>query len=49
MKVKHVRTGKVMALQTPQFFFAQDRSLVGGGLCGVVGIPTAAHCGSAMH
>ena len=28
MKVKHVRTGKIMALQTPQFFFAQDRSLV---------------------
>ncbi len=40
MKAKHVRTGKVMALQTPQFFFAQDRSLVEEAYAGdVVGIP----------
>jgi peptide chain release factor 3 len=40
MKAKHVRTGKVMALATPQFFFAQDRSLVEEAYAGdVVGIP----------
>jgi peptide chain release factor 3 len=40
MKVKHVRTGKIMALATPQFFFAQDRSLVEEAFAGdVVGIP----------
>jgi peptide chain release factor 3 len=40
MKAKHVRTGKTMALQTPQFFFAQDRSLVEEAYAGdVVGIP----------
>jgi len=40
MKVKHVRTGKTMALATPQFFFAQDRSLVEEAYAGdVVGIP----------
>jgi peptide chain release factor 3 len=40
MKVKHVRTGKIMALQTPQFFFAQDRSLAEEAYAGdVVGIP----------
>jgi len=40
MKVKHVRTDKTMALQAPQFFFAQDRSLVEEAYAGdVVGIP----------
>jgi peptide chain release factor 3 len=40
MKAKHVRSGKTMALQTPQFFFAQDRSLVEEAYAGdVVGIP----------
>ncbi len=40
MKVKNVRTGKTLALQTPQFFFAQDRSLVEEAYAGdVVGIP----------
>ena len=40
MKVKHVRTGKTMALQAPQFFFAQDRSLAEEAFAGdVVGIP----------
>jgi peptide chain release factor 3 len=40
MKAKHVRTGKTMALQTPQFFFAQDRQLVEEAYAGdVVGIP----------
>ena len=40
MKAKHVRTGKTMALATPQFFFAQDRSLVEEAYAGdVVGIP----------
>ncbi len=40
MKVKHVRTGKTLALHTPQFFFAQDRSLVEEAYAGdVVGIP----------
>ena len=27
MKVKQVRTGKVISLHAPQFFFAQDRAL----------------------
>ena len=40
MKVKHVRTGKTIALQTPQFFFAQDRSLAEEAYAGdIVGIP----------
>jgi peptide chain release factor 3 len=40
MKVKVVRTGKVMALTAPQFFFAQDRSLAEEAYAGdVVGIP----------
>jgi len=40
MRVKHVRTGKTIALATPQFFFAQDRSLVEEAYAGdVVGIP----------
>ena len=40
MKVKHVRTGKTMALSSPQFFFAQDRSLAEEAYAGdVVGIP----------
>ena len=41
MKVKHVRTGKTMALQSPQFFFAQDRAIAEEAFAGdVVGIPT---------
>src|SRR5712672_3618891 len=40
MKVTHVRTGKVMSLRTPQFFFAQDRALADEAYAGdVVGIP----------
>jgi peptide chain release factor 3 len=40
MKVKVVRTGKQMALNAPQFFFAQDRSLAEEAFAGdVVGIP----------
>ena len=40
MKVKVVRTGKVMALTAPQFFFAQDRSIAEEAYAGdVVGIP----------
>ena len=40
MKVKVVRTGKTMALNAPQFFFAQDRSLAEEAYAGdVVGIP----------
>jgi peptide chain release factor 3 len=40
MKVKHVRSGRTMALQAPQFFFAQDRSLAEEAFAGdVVGIP----------
>ncbi|MEZ5923969.1 MAG: peptide chain release factor 3 [Hyphomicrobiaceae bacterium] len=40
MKVKHVRTGRTIALQAPQFFFAQDRSLAEEAFAGdVVGIP----------
>ena len=40
MKVKHVRTAKIMALQAPQFFFAQDRSLAEEAYAGdIVGIP----------
>ncbi len=40
MKVKHVRSGKSMALNAPQFFFAQDRSIAEEAFAGdVVGIP----------
>ena len=40
MKVKHVRTGKTMAVTSPQFFFAQDRSIAEKAYAGdVVGIP----------
>ena len=40
MKVKIVRTGKSLALNAPQFFFAQDRSLAEEAFAGdVVGIP----------
>jgi peptide chain release factor 3 len=40
MKVKHVRSGKTMALSAPQFFFAQDRSIAEEAYAGdVVGIP----------
>ena len=40
MKVKIVRTGKTIALNAPQFFFAQDRSLAEEAFAGdVVGIP----------
>lgn len=40
MKLKHVRTGKIFALHTPQFFFARDRQLAEEAFAGdVVGIP----------
>jgi peptide chain release factor 3 len=40
MKVKLVRTGKSMTLSSPQFFFAQDRSVADEAFAGdVVGIP----------
>ena len=40
MRVKLTRTGKTMALQAPQFFFAQDRSVVDEAYAGdIVGIP----------
>ena len=40
MKVKVVRTGKQMAINAPQFFFAQDRSIAEEAFAGdVVGIP----------
>ncbi|MCL4768001.1 MAG: peptide chain release factor 3 [Hyphomicrobiaceae bacterium] len=40
MRVKLMRTGKTMALQAPQFFFAQDRSIADEAYAGdVVGIP----------
>jgi len=40
MRVKIVRTGKQLALNAPQFFFAQDRSLAEEAFAGdVVGIP----------
>ncbi len=40
MKAKLVRTGRVLALQAPQFFFAQDRSIAEEAYAGdVVGIP----------
>ena len=40
MKAKLVRTGKNMSLSTPQFFFAQDRSVADEAFAGdVVGIP----------
>jgi peptide chain release factor 3 len=40
MKVKQVRTGKLISLHAPQFFFAQDRALAEEAYAGdVVGIP----------
>ena len=40
MKVKQVRTGKQIALNAPQFFFAKDRSVADEAYAGdVVGIP----------
>ena len=40
MKVKQVRTGKSIALNAPQFFFAKDRSVADEAYAGdVVGIP----------
>ena len=40
MKAKLVRTGKPMSLSSPQFFFAQDRSVADEAFAGdVVGIP----------
>ena len=40
MKVKQVRTGKLIALTAPQFFFAKDRSVADEAYAGdVVGIP----------
>jgi peptide chain release factor 3 len=40
MKAKLVRTGKNMSLSSPQFFFAQDRSVADEAFAGdVVGIP----------
>ena len=40
MKVRLARTGKTMALNAPQFFFAQDRQLAEEAFAGdVVGIP----------
>jgi len=40
MKAKQVRTGKSIPLNTPQFFFAQDRALADEAYAGdVVGIP----------
>ncbi len=40
MKAKLVRTGKVVGLHAPQFFFAQDRSIATEAFAGdVVGIP----------
>jgi peptide chain release factor 3 len=40
MKAKLVRTGKAISLNTPQFFFAQDRALAEEAYAGdVVGIP----------
>ena len=40
MKVKQVRTGKAIALNAPQFFFAKDRSVADEAYAGdVVGIP----------
>ncbi len=40
MKVKHVRTSKVIGLPAPQFFFAQDRALAEEAHAGdVIGIP----------
>ena len=40
MKAKLVRTGKPIALNAPQFFFAQDRSIADEAFAGdVVGIP----------
>ena len=39
-RVKHVRSGKTMAITAPQFFFAQDRSIAEKAYAGdVVGIP----------
>jgi peptide chain release factor 3 len=40
MKARHVRTGKTIGLNAPQFFFAQDRAIADEAFAGdVVGIP----------
>jgi peptide chain release factor 3 len=40
MKVKQTRTGKIMSLNSPQFFFAQERAIADEAYAGdVVGIP----------
>ncbi len=40
MKAKHVRTGKLVGLHAPHFFFAQDRAIADEAYAGdVVGIP----------
>jgi peptide chain release factor 3 len=40
MKVRHVRSGKLIGLPAPQFFFAQDRALAEEAYAGdVIGIP----------
>jgi len=50
MKAKLVRTGKNMSLSSPQFFFAQDRSVADEAFAGdVVGIPNHGTAGSATR
>ncbi len=50
MRVKLVRTGKTMALQSPQFFFAQDRSIADEAYAGdVVGIAQPRHAAYRRH
>jgi peptide chain release factor 3 len=40
MKAKHVRSGKIIGLHAPHFFFAQDRAIADEAFAGdVVGIP----------
>ncbi len=40
MRLKQVRTGKLIPLHAPQFFFARDRALAEEAFAGdVVGIP----------
>ena len=47
MRLVQVRTGKLIPLHAPQFFFARDRQIADEAFAGdVVGIRTMGRCGS---
>ena len=50
MRLKQVRTGKLIPLHAPQFFFAREREIADEAFAGdVVGIPNHGTCASATH